>query len=50
MNTWRYRCPNGHSNWQPRGHTKHIPVHNYYCDTCGIEFDELVDTMEEDRR
>ena len=33
---WRLRCPNGHASWNPVGE-------GYSCDTCGVEFDELVD-------
>jgi len=33
------RCPAGHSNWRPvRDH--------YECQTCGLEFDDLVDAKE----
>jgi len=39
---WRYRCPNGHTNWTSRND-------QYRCKTCKIDFDELVDMKRECR-
>lgn len=33
---WRWRCPNGHTRWRPRGD-------GYRCKSCGEVFTELVD-------
>lgn len=46
---WRYRCPEGHSNWQPT-------QDGYYCESCdeyggdSVLFDELVDMKREPLR
>lgn len=47
MSGWRYRCPNGHTNWYKRTGTEGLIGqhcdHEYYCDTCKTGFNELYD-------
>ena len=44
--TWRYRCPEGHTSWERRvaydTDWKQEAQAEYYCEHCG-PFDELVD-------
>jgi hypothetical protein len=39
---WRHRCPNGHTSYEYRTGQR-----QYHCQTCGVVFDEPVDTAEE---
>lgn len=46
--TWRYRCPRGHTSWVSRDSDTNPSMGEYYCGTCARNyddgpFDELVD-------
>jgi len=48
---WRYRCPEGHTNWRSRKSWQKQAKSKYYCATCkdngdDPHFDELVDAKE----
>lgn len=38
---WRWRCPNKHADWDISNGDD--SQGNYECNTCGVEFDDLLD-------
>jgi len=42
---WRYRCPEGHSNWNYDG----AGGRSHFCQTCGEAFDRLLDMKTNER-
>lgn len=43
---WRYRCPKGHTTWRSRDSGFNESAGNYWCESCGGHFKELVDMKE----